>query len=173
MEIKKVYKESVPAVKLVGKRFVKEGMEEGVTFASGWRQAFQDGWFDVLGACKGIPGVSGDHLGAMRLIGEGGAFEYWIGMFLAPDAVVPEGFEGVDIPAGELGVCWLYGNDKSGDLYSPEASERAMGAMAEQGWRFDEVGWFLERYNGPRFTRPDEDGNVILDICAYLVSQES
>lgn len=169
MEIKKVYRESLPQVKLVGKRFVKESMTQGGTFASGWQQAFQEGWFDTLGACKGIAGVSSDYIGAMRLIGDKGAFEYWIGMFLALDAQVPAGFEAVEIAAGDIGVCWLYGNDKSGELYSPEASELSMGAMAAENWRFEERGWFFERYHCSRFTQPDEQGNVILDICAYLI----
>lgn len=169
MEIKKVYQESLPAVQLVGKRFVKQSMTEGDAFASGWQQAFREGWFDILEACKGIPGVSGDYLGAMRLIGDTGPFEYWIGMFLAPDTQPPEGFEAAEIPAGKLGVCWLYGKDKSGELYGQEAADLAMGAFAAKGWRFDEHGWFFERYNCPRFTQPDESGNVILDICACLI----
>lgn len=169
MEIKKVYQESLPQVKLVGKRFVKESMTEGGSFASGWQQAFQEGWFDTLVACKGIPGVGRDYIGAMRLIDSKGAFEYWIGMFLALDAQIPEGFEAVEIPAGSIGICWLYGNDKSGEMYSPDASNLSMGAMTAEGWQFDERGWFFERYNCPRFTQPDEQGNVILDICAYLI----
>lgn len=169
MEIKKVERESLPPVKLVGKRFVQESMTQGGSFASGWQQAFQEGWFDTLGACKGIPGVSGDYIGAMRMVGDKGAFEYWIGLFLALDAQVPQGFEAVELPAGDIGVCWLYGNQENGELYSPAASDLSMGALAAKGWKFDERGWFLERYNSPRFTQPDQQGNVILDICAYLV----
>lgn len=169
MEIRKVYKESLPQVKLVGKRFVKQDMSDGGTFASYWQQAFEDGWFDVLRERKGIPGVSEDYLGAMRLLGDSGDFEYWIGMFLSPDAEVPEGYESANIPAGDIGVCWLYGNDKSGELYGQEASDLSMASLTEKGWRFSEQGWFFERYNCPRFTEPDEAGNVILDICAYLI----
>jgi hypothetical protein len=44
-----------------------------------------------------------------------------------------------------------------------------MAAFTEQGWNYSEKGWFFERYNSPRFTVPDEKGNVILDICAYLI----
>ncbi|MGX6443548.1 hypothetical protein ACWM35_10045 [Neobacillus sp. K501] len=34
----------------------------------------------------------------------------------------------------------------------------------------DEAGawWFFERYGCPRFTTPDKDGNVILDICHFV-----
>lgn len=105
----------------------------------------------------------------MRLANDAGEFEYWIGMLLSPDAQVLDGFLSVDIPAGELGVCWVYGNDKNGELYGMEATELTMAAFAKKGWKYAEDGWFFERYNHPRFTEPDEKGNVILDICAYLV----
>ncbi len=168
MEIVKVYKETLPDVKLVGRRYTDKDRDETGTFAGYWQQCFREGWPARLKGGNTIPGVSEDMVGAMRMGGAGG-FEYWIGVFLAPDAEVPEGFEAVDIPAGEVGVCWLHGNEQSGELYSMEASDMAMAALGEQGWSFSESGWFFERYNHPRFTTPDEKGNVILDICAYLV----
>lgn len=172
MEIVKVYKENMPDVKLIGKRYTNADRDESGTFAGYWQQWFQEGWFDILKQCAGIPGVSGDYLGAMRMTGGGDGFEYWIGAFFAPGAEIPEGFEAVEIPAGDVGVCWLYGNDKSGELYSMEASNLSMAALSEKGWKFSEEGsWFFERYNNPRFTTPDEKGNVILDICAYLISE--
>lgn len=169
MEIKKVYKESVPQVKLIGKRLTNNDRDERGTFARWWQQAFQEGWFDILSQCKGLPGMGDDYLGAMRMVGESRGFEYWIGMFRAPDAQVPADFESVEIPAGEIGVCWLYGSDETGELYSVEASDLSMKALKEQGWNYAETGWFFERYNCPRFTDRDESGNVILDICAYLI----
>ncbi len=50
-----------------------------------------------------------------------------------------------------------------------KASNMAMAALKEQGWNYSDSGWFFERYNYPRFTAPDETGNVILDICACLI----
>lgn len=169
MEIVKVYKEKLPCIKLVGKRYTNKDRDESGTFARYWQQCFQEGWPGILKQCRSIPEGSDDLVGAMRMIGNDGDFEYWIGAFLAPDAKVPDGFVSVEIPAGEVGVCWLYGNDKSGELYSKEASDLSMAALNEKGWKLSEKGWFFERYNCPRFTEPDEKGNVILDICAYLV----
>jgi len=169
MEIIKVYKESLPNVKLIGKRYTNKDRDESGTFASYWQQCFREGWFDILKQCKSIPEVSNDYLGAMHMSDDGDGFEYWIGGFYTPDAEAPDGFDAVEIPAGDVGVCWLYGNDKSGELYSMEASDLSMAAITEQGWKFSEKGWFFERYNNPRFTALDEKGNVILDICAYLV----
>lgn len=171
MEIVKVYKESLPAVRLIGRRYTDADRDGSGTFAGYWQQWFREGLFDALKQCEGVPGCPGDYLGAMRMLEDGKSFEYWIGLFLSPNATAPEGFESVDIPAGEIGVCWLYGNDKSGELYSMEASDSSMAAFAEKGWKFSENAWFLERYNHPRFTTPDEKGNVILDVCAYLIGE--
>lgn len=169
MEIKKVYRQCLPAVKLVGKRYTEKDRDASGTFATHWQECFQQGWPELLQQCEGIPDISGDLVGAMRMAGEDGGFEYWIGALLAPDAGVPSGFRSADIPAGDLGVCWLYGSDQSGELYSMEASDLSMAAFTEEGWQFSDTGWFFERYNHPRFTVPDEKGNVILDICAYLI----
>lgn len=173
MEIKRVYRESLPRLKLIGKRYTNADRDASGTFAGQWQQWFDKGWFDALQkGGKSIQLLSNDSLGAMRMTDENGGFEYWIGLFCAPDSAVPEGFEAVEIDAGDIGVCRLYGNDKSGELYSMEASELSMAALKEKGWNFNEDGWFFERYNCPRFTEPDEKGNVILDICAYLSPEE-
>lgn len=66
MEIKKVYKESVPQVKLIGKRLTNNDRDENGTFARYWQQSFREGWFDILRQCKGLPGVGDDYLGAMH-----------------------------------------------------------------------------------------------------------
>lgn len=166
MEIVKIYKENMPRVKLIGKRYTQKDTDQNGTFAAHWGQWFQNGWFDALESLKGIEGVAKDYMGAVR-IGENG-FEYWIGMLLAPGASAPEGFDEEIIEPCELGVCYLYGNEKSGELYSMEASDLCMAAMRENGMEPSENGWFFERYNCPRFTAPDEKGNVILDICARL-----
>ncbi len=173
MEIKKVYRESIPKVKLIGKRYTNADRDSAGTFASYWQQAFQEGWFETLQQCAGIPNISEDYIGAMRMTGGDGGFEYWIGVLLDPAARVPEGFQAIEIEAGDLGVCWLYGDEKSGELYSMEATDMSMAALSEKGWRFSDKGWFLERYNNPRFTEPDGKGYVILDICAYLIADVS
>ena len=171
MHIEKVYKENMPQVKLVGKRFTNNDRDENGTFAGYWQQSFKDKWFDILKQTNGALGVTDDYIGAMRMVGGDVAagFEYWIGMFRATDAEVPNGFDSVEIPSGEIGVCWLCGNEKSGELYGLEASDLSMAAMKEQGWEYVDTGWFFERYNNTRFSEPDADGNVIIDICAYLI----
>ena len=95
-------------------------------------------------------------------------FEYWIGMLIAPQAEIPEGFEAVEIPAGELGVCYVYGKDETGELFGMDVHQACVRSWEEKGWKVSADGWYLERYNCPRYTTPDEKGNVILDYCAYM-----
>ena len=91
MEIVKVYKQSLPRVKLVGKCYTNKDRDESGTFARYWQQCFSEGWLDKLKFSDAIPDVSEDLVGAMRMNGEDGDFEYWIGAFLTPSATVPEG----------------------------------------------------------------------------------
>lgn len=96
------------------------------------------------------------------------AFEYWIGMFFPEATPVPDGFMYVDIPSGNVGTCWIYGHESSGEFYGHEAYKLCASKIEEAGWKIAEESWFFERYNCPRFTSPDEKGNVILDFCFYL-----
>ncbi len=167
MEIVNVYRQSLPDVKLVGKRYTDHDRDTSDTFAQYWKQCVAEDWPGTLMQCGCIAQVSEDMVGAMRLTEDG--FEYWIGAFLAPEATIPEGFEAVEIPAGDVGICWLRGDEANGELFSMEASELSMAALVERGWNFSEEGWFFERYNTERFTKPDANGHVILDVGAYLI----
>ncbi len=40
---------------------------------------------------------------------DGQLFEYWIGLFTPETTLAPDGFEYVDFPERQLGVCWVYG----------------------------------------------------------------
>lgn len=103
-------------------------------------------------------------IGAIRF--KGGHFEYWIGMLMAPTDMPPAGYDAVEIPEGVLGVCWVQGPDGP-ELYGMDVHEACMQKFAENHWKVAEDTWFVERYT-ERFAQPDENGNVILDYCAYL-----
>ena len=104
-------------------------------------------------------------MGAMRAEQEG--FSYWIGMFFPPETEAPEGFESMDVPAGDLAVGYIKGPD-DGELYSQHEAIAAI--IAQRGWTPDYSQICFERYNCPRFTTPDEHGEVILDYGIYLKS---
>jgi predicted transcriptional regulator YdeE len=99
---------------------------------------------------------------------KGEKFEYWIGIFTREKTEVPEGFNYVDFPESNLGVCWVYGKENEVYMKEPMCAEK----LGENGYAIvndkDGACWFFERYVCPRFTTPDEKGNIILDICFYI-----
>ena len=170
-EIRKAYRQKVPGLRFIGKKY-GEGDRTNGGFGRQWGEWFQNGWFDTLekayGGWLGDIYEDGDgYIGLMRWK-EGEPFEYWIGMFLPPDTPVPEGFESLEFPADTLGVCWLYGPE--GELYGKE--HLCAARLEQEGYTIARDGqgafWFFERYVCPRFTTPDAQGNVILDICHYV-----
>lgn len=159
-------RETLPSVKLIGKGYTDADRDENGSFGVQWGQWFENGWFESLHGTGGMEKISDDFVGAMRCTEAG--FEYWIGIFMAPEDPVPQGFASVDIAGGDWGVCYLYGKDGTADLFGMAAHEASLSAWAAAGWTLAPGGWFLERYNCPRYTTPDENGNVILDYCAQL-----
>jgi len=170
-EIIKAYRQSVPALRFIGKKY-GDGDRVNGGFGAKWHEWFQNGWFDAVekqldGSIKKVCEDGDAYVGLMRLK-DGEPFEYWIGIFMPENTPVPERFSFVDFPASELGVCWVYG--KEPDIFCKEG--KCAEKLKEGGFEIvtDEHGahWFFERYTCPRFTIPDEKGNIILDICHYV-----
>ena len=160
VEIRKTYKEHFPSLRLIGKKY-SDGDRQGGSFGHKWGEWFQNGWFGVLEKLSPIAENGDAYLGVMRAVD--GTVEYWIGMFFPEGTEVPAGFEGVDIPAFDAAVCWLYGNEHNGELYGIEVHNMVVAEAGKQGFVRKDDDWCFERYNCPRFTSPDEQGNVILD----------
>lgn len=168
-EVVKTYRQSVPAMRFMGKRYGDADRTDG-GFGKQWGQWFSSGWFEVLekGCVAKAAYEDGDaYIGLMRWK-EGEPFQYWIGMFCPEHAAVPEGYGFVDFEQADLGVAWLYGKD--GEVYGQEAKCGA--SCQNEGYKIIPDGqgayWFFERYGCPRFTTPDDKGNIILDICHYI-----
>lgn len=170
-EIIKVYRQSAPGMRFIGKKYGDSDRVFG-DFGAKWGEWFSNSWFAIIEkqtstSLKEIYEDGDAYIGLMRWK-EGEPFEYWIGVFTPENTIVPNGFEYVDFPKSELGVCWLYG--KEGDLYGKE--DKCSAKLFEAGYKTipDGLGawWFFERYGCPRFTTPDVHGNVILDICHYI-----
>lgn len=152
----KIEQEICPAAKLIGKRYT----------APNWGEWWENGWFEQLEALPVLPFNGDSYIGAFRTVN--GKTECWIGMFFPPNTAVPHGFESVDMPQTFYAVCYLYGSENGGELYSAETRQHCFTALQEKGYQADETGWRLERYNCPRFTSPDEHGMVILDFCVSI-----
>lgn len=169
VEIIKVYREYFPTLRLIGKRYTDADRDSNGSFGSKWGEWFEKGCFKTLEEL-GCLSQSGDaYLGCMRCSGE---FEYWIGMFFPEQTPVPNGYMYVDIPSSEVGTCWIYGREDNGEIYGQEPHEMCLSKIKEAGWKIAKDSWFIERYNCPRFTAPDENGKVILDYCIYLENQK-
>lgn len=162
-EIQRVYRQSMPAMKLVGKCYYEDEKING-TFAHRWSEWFEKDWFAPLQMAETTEPFEDSRavIGLCRCK-EGEPFAYWIGVFLPLDAPVPDGYDSVALDAGDIGVAWVYG--KEPDIYTHCCLESLRDAGME--WTADANGvkWCFERYVCPRFTVPDEEGNVILDMC--------
>ncbi|MDP4089155.1 MAG: GyrI-like domain-containing protein [Bacillota bacterium] len=167
-EIIKVYRESLPSLRLIGKRYTDSDRGPEGSFGGKWGEWFGKDCFKPLEELGSLPENGDAYVGCMRCVEE---FEYWIGMFFPEGTAVPEGYSYVDIPAGDIGTCWIYGREDNGEIYGQKPHEMCMAKIAEAGWELAEAPWFFERYNCPRFTSPDENEKVILDYCVYLKAQ--
>lgn len=164
-EVVKVLQERVPPLRFIGKRYTEADRDSAGGFGALWREWHQTGRFATLETLGPAPEHGDSYIGLMRFAGE---FEYWIGAFFPAGTPVPDGYDSLDLPACTFGVCWLYGREETGELYGEDAHHLCVSHLEEQGWRIAENPWFMERYNCPRFTHPDEHGKVILDYCIQL-----
>ena len=88
-------------------------------------------------------------------------------MFTPANTPVPEGFAYIDFPAIGLGTCWLYGTEK--EVHKTKACKGAVIDAGLELWTDENGGvWSFENCTCPRYTTPDEQGNVILDYCYFV-----
>ena len=165
-EIIKVYEQNVPALRFIGKKYGNNDRVNG-SFGKHWGDWFKNGWFTIIEKqintnLKTIYEDGDAYIGIMHENSDG-QFEYCIGIFLPENTPVPDGFICYDFPESKLGVCWVYG--KEDNVYMNEVN--CVDKLRGQGYSVKNT-WCFERYCCPRFTTPDEKGNIILDICFYL-----
>ena len=163
-EITKVYTQDVPALRFIGKKYGDNDRVDGM-FGKYWGDWFKNGWFDIIAKqtdqdLKTVYEDGDAYIGLMR--DDNGQFEYWIGIFMPEGTLVPDGYEYYDFPKATLGVCWLHGKEEEVFCQEGRCGEK----LEQAGYALTD--WCMERYCCPRFTTPDEDGKVILDICFYL-----
>lgn len=168
-EIIKAYRQSLGAMRFIGKRYTNSDRGPNGMFGVKWAEWHENGWFGFLHQL--IPGSfkvsyrEGDApIGLMREKGHDfDTFEYWIGYFMPENTTVPEGFQYVDFPKSDLGVCWIYG--KENEVFGLEAE--CLGRLEKEGFEIV-TDWCFERYALPRSETPDEKGNIIIDICFFI-----
>ena len=164
-EIIKISREEIPAMRFIGKKY------NG--FGPMWGEWFANGWFDVIeqtmGGTDAIQKIwenGGGYVGLERRAKEQ-PFEYWIGMFTPADTPVPEGCSCVDFSDVALGTCWLYGTEK--EVHNTKVCKEAVKEAGMKLWRDAKGGvWSFENCVCPRYTAPDEQGNIIMDYCYFV-----
>jgi hypothetical protein len=160
------YKQSVPVTRFIGK---------SSPTARDWDEWWANDWFgDIQNAAGGEEKVhwlyeDGDAYIDMYLYDEDERMrEHWIGMFTPSGTEAPEGFEYIDFPESNLGVCWVYGTQ--GSVFRQQWD--CMDTLAEEGMEIktEENGffWVIQRYQYPRFIVEDEKGKVLLDYCFFV-----
>ena len=150
-------RENCPAARFIGKRY---------TGRANWGEWWEHGWFDLLEQLPQLAINDNAYIGAVRIVN--GVPERWIGMFFPENTAVPEGFDHVDIAPTAYAVFYLYG--KTDELFGLEPHNMCLADLKVRGLKRKEDDWCFERCNCPRFTSPDEQGNVILD---YAISIEA
>jgi hypothetical protein len=166
-EIVRRYRESLPALRLLGRRYSDADRNRAGGYGHLWGEWMGTGRFAPLDALPHVA-VEGDaYVGAMRRVD--GVFEYWIGMLCAEGTPSPDGYDSEDLPASDFYTIWLHGREDTGELYGSGPMELLESATSAEGLSPREGGWCFERYGCPRFTTPDADGAVILDYCLQVV----
>ena len=152
-EIIKAYRQEVPALRFIGKRYGDADRVDG-GFGKQWGEWFENGCDALKMSCDFAP-LGRVYADAEATIGlmrwkDGAPFQYWIGMFCPAGAPVPEGFGSIDFEAAVLGVCWLRGKEDT--LYGNE--HLCARRLEEEGYTIADDGngawWFFERYGEPR-----------------------
>lgn len=162
-EIIKVFKENIPAMRFIGKKYSNFG---------NWGEWFANGWFDeieeAMGGSEKICSLwenGGGYIGVERR--KEGFFEYYIGMLTPENTAVPEGFAEIDFKDLSLGTCWIYG--KESEVHDTSLCKQKLAEIGIEPWHdSDGTTWSFENCLCPRYTTPDEKGNIILDYCYFI-----
>ncbi len=158
-EVKKL-----PKIKLVGKelRYNMELHMQGENrIPTFWDKCFENEIFLPLEEQADFI-YAKDYVGVMLDWDKGdGDFSYVIGMLMKDGVSVPEGYYCTDIGETNTAIGWIIG-ENTYDVCST-AHQQTEKALMEKGYTCDNMKWCMELYNCPRFTTPDENGNIILD----------
>lgn len=176
VRIVNMYCEHLPALRLIGKRYTREDMDADMMFGSKWNEWFQNGWFDYLGSMGCLAGfeytvIMGFHMAEQQ--------SWWICMFFPSGTEVPDGFSYVDLPEGDVGICWLHADRNEPALFKMSTHDLCKRKLQDAGCtvRVDFNGvpskWSFERYDNKRFLTADENGKIILDYGTYIVESEA
>lgn len=177
IDVTRVYKEHFPDLRLIGKRYTNDDRAEG-GFGKQWDEWMSGDRFALMTQAVGTSPFSEDTLGLMTMRGDMTGFTYWIGLFFPAGTAVPDGYDYLDLPESNIGVGWVCGKLENGELFGGPPHEAVCKKLEDENigkFRNDIAGQgsdiycFFERYNCPRFTAKDANGNVTLDYGNYFI----
>ena len=173
-KIVKCYREEFPKCRFVGKRYKNSDRVDGM-YGFYWGEWHANGWFDELEKLltdefkKSCPDCEA-YVGLMKnKYGESDDyFEYWIGMFLPEGCDVPDGYSYIDLTHNAAGICWIKGNEDAVFCHECDCYDELVRNGMTIPSEADGGCYMFERYTCPRFTDPDENGEVILDLGFFV-----
>lgn len=136
VRIDSVSNETLPDVRLVGKRYRADE-----SFSLKWKEWKENDWFSTLADPKSL--YSSSYVGAKHIVN--GALEYWIGMICLPNTNVPKGFEYIDIDEVNLAVFHLQG--KAYKLTSFDTHNSCLDELNKNGMTRFEDHWCFECFD--------------------------
>lgn len=136
VQINSVFNETLPDVRLVGKRY-----RDDESFSLKWKEWKENDWFSTLADPKSL--YSSSYVGAKHIVN--GALEYWIGMICLPNTNVPKGFEYIDIDEVNLAVFHLQG--KAYKLTSFNTHNSCLDELNKNGMTRFEDHWCFECFD--------------------------
>lgn len=177
IEVTNVYREHVPALRFIGIKYTNDDRDEKGGFGKQWDEWTGGDKFTAMRRAVGALVFDVSPLGLMTMRGDMTGFTYWIGLLYPAETEVPAGYSYLDLPESDIGVGWVRGNEKNGEIFG-DAHGAVCKKLKESGigtFRSDIAGvdggtfCFFERYYHPRFTEKDANGNVTLDYGNYIV----
>jgi len=162
----------LPKVKLVGKEIrynMEAHMKGNNRLPAFWERCFNEEIFQTLEAQTEFIYDSA-YVGVMIDWDKGdGDFSYIVGMLMKDGVCVPDGYYVKDIEETDVAIGWIKG--KNTDDVCSTAHAQTEQALREMGGNCSEMKWCMELYNCPRFTTPDENGEIILDYYIPVDTQ--
>jgi hypothetical protein len=151
MEIKKIFEETLPSSRFIGKK------------NSEWGLFWEDGWCDILNKIerKYIIKIEEKYkfefITMKKVVNENE--EYWVGTMYYPDTPVPEDLDFVDFESSRAAVFRLYGKFDD-EFFGLETHNQCLAKLSIHGLTPREDCWCIVL---PRCSMADKDGNVTMD----------
>jgi len=165
------YKQTLNATRFIGKRYLS-GPAAWDDFDVSWDEKGFDFNNDYLARSNidftkvykdGNTQDARSIIGLMRHVDQDlSKFEYWLGFFTPENTPVPEGYEFIDFPETDIGVCWIYGQET--EVFGVE--HLAFAKLKEEDLEPNNE-WFFERYVSHRESM-DKNKFRIMDICCTI-----